>query len=244
MSKLSIYIIEDEALYANQLMMLVDELDYDLAGMADNSDTALVEVGKLNPDLLLVDIRVNGTMDGIELLSRITEEKKIPAIFITSFTDKETFDRAKAVNPYAYLSKPFNAHDLQRTIELAIQSKVEQKPANWEGDIAFQGAFFIKNRHKLEKVAIDDILYLEVEDRYSTVFTEQGKKYVLRMSMGDVQKKLPEKTFFRTHRKYSVNLSKVKSFDLQDNLLYVGEEAVPISRSNKEELLKRLEWMQ
>ncbi|MEQ9285819.1 MAG: LytTR family transcriptional regulator DNA-binding domain-containing protein [Cyclobacteriaceae bacterium] len=244
MSKLSIYIIEDEALYANQLMMLVDELDYDLAGMADNSDTALAEIGKLAPDLLLVDIKINGTMDGIELVSSITEDKEIPAIFITSFTDKETFDRAKAVNPYAYLSKPFNAHDLQRTIELAIQSKAEQKPADWGDDIAFQGAFFIKNRHRLEKVAIADILYLEVEDRYSTVYTDQGKKYVLRMSMGDVQEKLPEKMFFRTHRKYSVNLSKIKSLDLQDNLLYLGDASVPISRTHKEELLKRLEWMQ
>lgn len=244
MSKLSIYIIEDEALYANQLMMLVDELDYDLAGMADNSDTALAEIGKLTPDLLLVDIKINGTMDGIELVSNITKAKEIPAIFITSFTDKETFDRAKAVNPYAYLSKPFNAHDLQRTIELAIQSKAEQQPADWGDDIAFRGAFFIKNRHRLEKVAIADILYLEVEDRYSTVYTDQGKKYVLRMSMGDVQEKLPKKLFFRTHRKYSVNLSKIKSLDLQDNLLYLGDASVPISRTHKEELLKRLEWMQ
>lgn len=244
MATLSIYIIEDEALYANQLMMLVDELDYELVGMADNSDTAFVEINKLRPDLLLMDIQVNGTMDGIELLSRINRENKVPAIFITSFTDKETFVRAKQENPYAYLSKPFNAHDLQRTIELAINSHVKEESQSWDEDIAFQGAFFIKNRHKLEKVTIDEILYLEVEDKYSTVFTDKGKKYVLRMSMGEVQKKLPEKTFFRTHRKYSVNLTKVKSIDLQESMLYLGDVPIPISRSNKEELIKRMDWMQ
>jgi len=248
MAELSIYIVEDEPLYANQLLMLVDELGYQLAGMADNGEKAINEILTLNPDLLLMDIKVKGERSGIEIVASIQEKIKAPVIFITSFTDQETFDNAKVVNPYAFLTKPFDGLTLQRTIELAFNNSQLAKPGtdneDWKEDVVFQESFFIKTRNKLEKVQVDEILYLEVEDRYSTVFTEGGKKYVLRMSMENVQKKLPQDKFFRTHRKYSVNLSKVKSMDLQDNLLSVGDVSIPISRSSKEELMKKLDWIQ
>lgn len=64
------------------------------------------------------------------------------------------------------------------------------------------------------------------------------------MSMGDVQNKLPTKGFMRVHRKYAVNLKKIKSIDTQDNLIYVNDAELPISRTHKEELLQKLEWLQ
>ncbi len=246
MSELSIYIIEDEELYANQLEILVEELDYQIAGIKENSDIARKEILDLRPDLLLVDIKINGSMNGIDLIKSIYREIRIPVIFITSFADQSTFERAKEVNPYAYLTKPFDAATLQRMIELAFNKlfvEIDEPNTNWSGDIAFRDAFFIKNRHKLEKVTYDDILYLDVEDRYSTIYTEKGKKYVLRMSMANVQNKLPQISFFRVHRKYSVNLRKVSSIDLQDNLLYLGELSVPISRLHKEELMEKLKLL-
>jgi len=246
MTNLSVYIIEDQPLYANQLMILVDELGYDLAGMADNSDKALKEIPTLIPDLLLVDIKIKGSLDGIEFVSMIQKKMAIPTIFITSFTDTETFARAKKVNPYAFLTKPFDSSNLQRTIELAFNTYLPRenvKKEIWDEDVVLKDAFFIKNRSRLEKVQIKDILYVEVEDRYSSLYLGKNKKHVLRMSMSDVQDKLPENMFFRVHRKYSVNLTKVTSIDLQDNLIFVDEISIPISRTNKDELLEKLDWM-
>ena len=244
MSNLSIYIVEDEPLYANQLLMLVDELDYELAGTSDNSDTAKNEILNKKPDLLLVDIKINGSMNGIDLVTEVSKELNIPAIFITSFSDKATFDRAKLANPYAYLTKPFDSSDLQRNIELAFNSGQKNRPSGWNEDVAFSESFFIKNRNKLEKVGITNILYLEVEDKYSTLFLEGGKKYVLRMSIAAVLEKLPQQTFCRVHRKYAVNLTKLKSIDIQDNLIHIEEHSITISRANKEEFLEKLEWLQ
>lgn len=240
MPKLGIYIVEDEYLYANQLEMLVDKLGYDLTGISDNSDTAREEVEKLKPDLVLMDVKINGSMNGIELASSINDQT--PIIFITSFGDPFTFDRAKQTKPHAFITKPFDAQNLQRTIELALGNL--NKDAEWQEDIIFEKALFIKKRHRLEKINVEDILYLEVEDRYSTIFTLDGRKHVLRMSMGDVMEKLPSKSFMRVHRKYTVNLSKVKSIDTLDNLIYVAEAELPISRSHKEELLQKLDWLQ
>lgn len=247
MAKLGVYIIEDEVLYSNKLMMLIDGLGYETLGSTDNSDTAFVEIEQLKPDLLLVDIEISGTMDGIELVSKLNEKEPISSIFITSYADRETFERAKIAHPHAFITKPFEPEDLQRSIELAFnsqESSQKDKQDSWNEDVVFQNAIFIKNRNRIDKVSVDDILYLEVEDRYSTVFTEDGKQYVLRMSMGSVQEKLPKSSFARTHRKYSINLSKIKSIDLQDNLVYIGDHAIPISRSYKEDLIRHLDWIQ
>ncbi len=242
MSKLKIYIVEDESLYANQLEMIVDELDYELAGMADNSDSAKAEIEQVKPDLILMDIKINGSMNGIDLASSLS--RNIPVIFITSFDDQLTFDRAKTTQPYAYLTKPFEATHLQRTIELALSGWTKINKEDWNQDLVFEDSIFIKNRNKLEKVNLAEISYLEVEDRYSTVFTDAGKKYVLRMSLGDVESKLPSKGFMRIHRKYTINLKKISSINTQDNLVLLGEVELPLSRSHKEDLLQKLEWLQ
>lgn len=240
MSNLGIYIVEDEELYANQLEMLVDELGYDLLGMSDNSDTAKVEIEAKKPDLILMDVKVNGSMNGIDLASRLAYH--VPVIFITSFNDKATFDRAKETRPQAYITKPFDAKNLQRTIELVLGNL--KKEEDWEKDVLFEASIFIKNRNRLEKVDVKDILYLEVEDRYSTIYTEEGRKYVLRMSMGEVQEKLPKQLFLRVHRKYTINLQKISSINTQDNLIYLNETELPISRSHMESLLEKLDWLQ
>lgn len=245
-SNLSIYIIEDQPLYANQLMILVDELGYELSGIADNSDKALKEIPLLVPDLLLVDIKIKGSLDGIEFVELIQKKITIPTIFITSFNDDQTFNRAKNVTPYAFLTKPFDSSNLQRTIELAFNTylpRENNKKEIWSEDVVLKGAFFIKNNSILEKINIRDILYLEVEDRYSTLYLENKRRHVLRMSMKTIQEKLPEGVFFRVHRKYSINLKKVSAIDIKNNFIYMGDLSIPISRINKEELIKKLEFI-
>ena len=244
MSALSIYIIEDEPLFLNKMLMLVEKLGYDLSGNTDNSDTAVAEIQKLKPDLILVDIDIAGTMDGVQVVEKLDESMRVAVIFVTSYSDEATFERVKRVNPYAFITKPFDADNLQRTIELALNSSGKKENSEeWSSDVLFKDSIFIKNRSRIEKLPIDEILYLEVEDRYSTVYTEGGKKFVLRMSIGDLQEKLPTDAIVRTHRKYSVNLSKITSIDVQDNLIYIGEVSIPISRSYKEVLLEKLQWM-
>lgn len=242
MSALSIYIVEDEQLYANQLEILVDDLGYHLAGMSKNSDMAKVEIEDCKPDLILMDIKIDGSMNGIDLVSSLRHQA--PVIFITAFDDEATFSRAKQTKPYAYIVKPFDAASLQRTIELAFNSLKEEDDQGWQKDLLFKDYFFVKNRNHLEKVALKEVNHLEVEDRYSTIHSENGRKYVLRMNMGEVMEKLQSDEFMRIHRKYAINLQKISSIDTQDNLIYVGEAELPISRAHKEELLQRLEWLQ
>ncbi len=247
-----ILIVEDEELYADKLEMLVDKLDYEHLGTVDNSKDALALLQKELPDLILMDVHIQGEHDGIELAGLIQNEHLIPIIFITSMQDDLTFKRASRTNPLNFLVKPFNDLQLQRTIELTVKKLSQPKDlehdfskkenTDWENDFLFESHFFIKTRQRLEKVAVADVLYLEADGHYCQVHTED-KKYIVRTSMTELAKRLPDDSFLQTHRSFLVNTTKVNSVDLQESVIILGKKQVPMSKRSREIVLKRLDWI-
>lgn len=248
-----VLIVEDQELYAEQLEMLIEKLDYEHVGTVDNSTDALSIILGNIPDLILMDININGSHDGIELADIIHKSHPIPIIFITSLQDDETFSRANKTNPISFLLKPFNEIQLQRIIELTIRQLETNRTSNtistsknneseWENDFLFKEYFYIKTRQKLEKVSIGDVQYLESNGHHTWVHTE-SKKFIVRLSMTELLKRLPENIFMQTHRGFIVNSQKVESVDLEDSVVIIGEKQVPVSKRNREILLKKLNWI-
>ncbi len=123
-----IFVVEDDALTAAQLRGYIDEMGYRFAGKTDNAEDALDEIRKSEPDLVLMDIRLNGAMDGIEAAARLRAEATAALIFLTAYADDETLARAKLTEPYGYLVKPFNKQNLQAAIEMGLyKSAMERK---------------------------------------------------------------------------------------------------------------------
>ena len=120
MEKLKIQIVEDEPMYASYIEMIIDQMGYQSSKVSDNAEEAIQIAKHFNPDLLLMDINIEGKMDGIETAVAINEFSPTPVIFITSLSDTETFEKAKSTIPFAYITKPFDAPILQRSIELAL----------------------------------------------------------------------------------------------------------------------------
>ncbi len=244
---IKVLIVEDEALYANSLEILIDELGYELVAIVADAKSALQEIEESMPDLLLVDINLEGAMNGIELVQIAQHIKVTPAIFITSFADEATFEKVKVLTPFAFITKPFDQQQLQRAIELAVihitQKNDEEtsKEQPWS-DFAFKDHIFVKVRSKINKIRIDSIDYLEVDDRYCTLVSGEHK-YVARVGLNEMEEKLSGNQFYRTHRKYLVNLEKVSSINVAMNTIALGTVELPISRSSKEELLKKLNWL-
>jgi DNA-binding LytR/AlgR family response regulator len=241
---MKILIVEDEALYADKLEMLIEQLEYEHLATVDNSSDALRLVREQTPDLILMDIYIHGEHDGIELANLILKIHPIPIIFITSLQDNLTFNRAARVNPVQFIQKPFNDLQLQRCIELSIKN-LATSPANapeWENDLFVKDYLFIKVRNKLEKVSIQDILFLEADGRYCQIFTE-NKKYLVRMSLQEMEEKLPKEIFIQTHRSYVVNVDKIRNIDLQDSFIQLQEHQIPLSKRQKEILVAKLNWI-
>ncbi len=128
------------------------------------------------PDLILMDINIRGSHDGIELADIIHKSNPIPVIFITSLKDDETLNRANQTQPISFLIKPFNQTQLQRIIEITVRKLSEGKTGNskneeWENDFLFQEHFYVKTRQKLEKIAIENVLYLESDKHHVWVYS-------------------------------------------------------------------------
>lgn len=118
--KTKVVIVEDEALIALDLEMIIESMDYNVVGISDNGDEALDLISSRDPDLILLDVNINGRLDGIQLGEIIRSKTKKPFVYITSYADKETLDRAKHTLPYGYILKPFSEAELIATIEIAM----------------------------------------------------------------------------------------------------------------------------
>ncbi len=241
----SVLIVEDEELYADKLEMLLDKCGYLHQATVDNSTAALVQIKQSPPDLILMDVNIEGEYDGIELADMIHKEIDIPILFITSLQDDMTFRRASRTNPVGFLEKPFTMTQMQRSIELVISKldksdKTITKSEETPNEVFSKDYFFIKNRNKLEKVRFSEIVYLEADGRYCQVFTEE-KKYLLRMSLQRLRERLGVDKFVQTHRSFVVNLEKVSSVDLEDMVVHLGTFQVALSKRNREDFLRILE---
>ncbi len=242
---MKILIVEDEPIHADRFEMLAEQLGYDIAGLCDNAFDALDCFHRTAPDLLLLDIHIRGEIDGIQLAERINQVRPVPVVFVTSLQDNETFARARHTQPVAFILKPFDTLQLQRAIELAV-SGLASKPAetqnNFEqNDLVLQDCLFVKVREKLEKVSLDDILYIESEGRYAMLYSVSGRKFAIRIPLGELEEKLPISRFARIHRSYLINLKWLQSVDLQEMTVLVKDKQVPFSKSYREKILERLE---
>ena len=119
MSKIKILIVEDEQLMALDLQEKLEKMGFIVTGIADSGDQAIAKVKETRPDLVLMDIVIEGNFDGIETADKVRRDFNIPVVYLTAFTDEETMHRAKLSEPFAYLVKPYNEWELKFIIEMA-----------------------------------------------------------------------------------------------------------------------------
>lgn len=115
-----ILIVEDEKIIAIDLQRRLERFGYSVVGMAGEGSEAVSLALELNPDIILMDIMLGGSMDGVEAAKAIKKYKDIPFIFLTAYTDEKTLERAKEVQPYGYILKPFKERELYTTIDIAL----------------------------------------------------------------------------------------------------------------------------
>ncbi len=116
----SILIVEDEQIVATELKEILTIMGYRIVAAVSTGPEALAATEEGQPDLILMDVRIKGAMDGIETAGRIKARWDIPVIYVTAHADQETLRRAKVTGPMGYVLKPFSERELQIAIEMAI----------------------------------------------------------------------------------------------------------------------------
>ncbi|PWU10204.1 MAG: hypothetical protein C5B51_04725 [Terriglobia bacterium] len=116
-----VLIVEDEGIVATDIRTCLEDYGYEVTGIAASSDDAILEASKTCPDLVLMDVRIQGDPDGIETADILHRRFGVPVMFLTAHSDPETIERAKKTEPIAFLLKPFKKIELVNGIEIALR---------------------------------------------------------------------------------------------------------------------------
>lgn len=123
-----ILVVEDERIVGEDIKVRLQKLGYSVPSIARSGEEAIEIVKAIRPDLVLMDIILDGEMDGIQAASTITSLYNIPVVYLTAHADPKTLERAKITEPYGYVLKPFNDRDLNISIDIGLHKhRMEKK---------------------------------------------------------------------------------------------------------------------
>src|SRR6185369_1056609 len=123
-----ILIVDDEKISSELVRRMLFNIGYDVCAVANNGNEAVQKTVELRPDLILMDIRLQGEMTGIEAAEKIRKVADTPIVYLTAFSDDSTIDSAKVTQPFGYIEKPFSVGELRSTIEIALyRHKMERQ---------------------------------------------------------------------------------------------------------------------
>lgn len=234
-STIKIGVVEDEPMTAEMIGKTLIKLGYATSPAATNYVDAIRMIESEAPDIVLIDIFLEGEKDGIELAEKINRDYKVPFIFLTADSQKVTLQRAKSVSPPAYLIKPFSNEELYCAIEICLNNFSKKlKLENRTGNPYLKDVIFVKDGNYFNKVKVDDIYYIESDHVYINIYTK-SKKMTVRNSLNTFFEGLDKSIFFRTHRSYVVNINHIDSISM-DHVTVNGMN-VPSSRKYHNDIL-------
>ncbi len=242
---ISILIVEDDMIIAANISLQLTRLGYEVAGIIPNGEEALRYLSDNQPDILLLDINLRGRIDGIEVAEAAKMQGDTPIIFLTANIDDATFERAKRTSPQAFIAKPFKKLDLQRAIALAVGRREEvpgppqEEQVKEDSPLFLDDRIFVRQKDKMVKIFIADILYAEAERNYCRIFTPK-QAYLLATTLKSLGEKLPSALFLRIHRSYLINLAKIDAIGEQFAYVSIGKQTLPVSGAYQAALAKRL----
>lgn len=222
MENQKILIVDDEVLIAEDLKDILESFGYKEIYLAHSKNEAIKQLEKLNPDIALLDIRMENELDGLELGEYINANHRIPFIYITAHSDIAMIKNIVKTKPAGYITKPFKKSDLFASLNL-VAGNLEKTKNN---------SLLIKDGYKTLIIPFDDIFYIEGEGNYINIFC-QSRKAVSRQSLDSIMEQLDPETFYRIHRSYIINMFKTAAYSKKE--VDIHGSKLPVSRNIADE---------
>lgn len=204
-TKIRVFIVEDEALIAENLKDTIEDLGYEVAGVAYSYNEALTDISALEFDLLLLDISLgdHNVQTGLDIAKQLPGIKNVPFIFLTAFSDTDTILKAAALHPAGYLVKPVNAPSLFAAIQTAISNFHAHSSASLPGEQMKElDHFYTRAGNKITKVMWEDVYAMVAIKNYVKFLTPQHPSgYLIRSSLQQAHSKFVP-TAFRNNFTY------------------------------------------
>lgn len=196
-NKIRIIIVEDELIISNNLKNHLEKNDnYKVVAQEVCYEEAVSSIKIHKPNIVLIDIKLKGKKTGIDIGKFLNEEfQTTPFIYITSYIDDQTIEKAKLTCPAGYLSKPFNFETVKTTIEIALYNFEKQK----RNEI-----IEIHDGKKIIRIASSNIIYIVSDKVYLDIYLTT-KKILIRSTLFQILNVLPKDNFFQINRSIIVN---------------------------------------
>ncbi len=230
--KYSCLIVDDEQLARNLLEGYVAKMPMlELRGKCKNPMEAMAIMQNERIDLLFLDIQMP-ELTGVEFIK--TMQQKPAIIFTTAYSEYAL--EGYQLDVIDYLLKPFALERFVKAVNKAVEF-MEMKRNVKTGSSEAPDSVLLHADHKIYKVNLDDILYIEGLKEYVSYYTRERRIIVLQ-SLKSIEESLPRDKFIRVHRSYIVPVHRIKGLD--GNQVQIGDKLIPIGRSYKEDVMKRV----
>lgn len=242
-----ILIVEDEPIVSKYIEACLKNSGFEVAGIYTSGEEAIENIDKNAPDLVLMDINLNGQMSGTDAAVVIKESHNLPIIFLTAFTDDKNIQKSLESEPYGYLVKPFYEKELRTTIEIAMHKHDKVKLLQKERDLFYTivenkgstDGIYVRANNRLNNIKFTDICYVEALRDYINISTTTDN-YTSRINMKEITKNLPEKDFVRVHKSFIVRLDKIYTIRHISLVLEDTMKEIPVGNFYRKALLARL----
>ena len=251
MSKINILVVEDESIVSKDIQHSLKKIGYNIVGAASTGEKAIELALSEKPDLILMDIMLKGSMNGIEAADIIKKEMSIPVIFLTAYADESTLAKAKITEPYGYILKPFKEIDIQTSVEMAMYKHKKEQEIIKERDLLYSlvqnkeknyNFIFVKSNSKLIKINCKDICFIEALKDYVVINTNETR-YTIHSTMKDIELKMGTVDFIRIHRSFIVRLDKIVSIEYPNLTLENDKKSIPIGGSYRDDLNAKIKLL-
>lgn len=250
MQPISVLIVENDHVQAANLKSQLQKLDYSVMATVPTGEEALELVAQERPDVVVMDIDLDGSLDGIETANRIFAEYAIPIIYLSHHDDVMTYRSARRNIRAEYVSKPLSVVNVLNAIENLLFKEPKE---NTEPPAKIDDRIFVKNGNGHYAVYIKDIIYIEANREVSVIYHTQAEKpSTVSVNLGNLEVKLkPFDYLARCSRHHMVNLKMVtrikdKSIvnpttgkESMKKVVEVGEHTIVISDSYKSRITSR-----
>jgi len=248
MSKIKVFVVEDEAIVSKDIQNSLIKLGYDVIGFSSSGEKAIELLQDNSADIVLMDIMLKGEMDGIETAEIVKSDFNLPVIYLTAYADENTLSKAKITEPYGFILKPFKEVDLHTSIEMAIYKHKKEKEVIKERDFLYslvdnkeknKDFIFVKANSKLIKINTKDIYFIEALKDYVVIHT-LDTRYTIHSTMKEIEFKMGREDFLRVHRSFIVRIDKIASIEYPNLTLENEKKTIPIGGSFREDLNNKI----
>lgn len=230
-------VIDDEQMARVIIRTLCNKIkSLNLVEEFSNAIEAIKYLNENQVDLIFLDIHMPN-FSGLDFIKTLKDPPKI--IFTTSDSQFaiEAFEYDFIVD---YLLKPIEFPRFEKAIKKAEKLQLSQNYAEAKKEETIKNDFYVNIDRRLIKIDLSSVYLIEAKGDYINIKTEE-KNYVVHSTLKKIEEKLPDSLFLKVHRSYIINVKKI--IDIEDNSVLIKKDVVPVSRSNRPELMKRLDLL-